>query len=106
MHFCHFYNLKKGQFCKHKLLYWVEDIDNTPQKRVTTDCEGKNYFIDSIHFNSDIFVKVKTDKKAALSFAINNTNNVEIISPKAYRNYVTDTLKNGLNRYDNKCFKE
>ena len=80
---------------------------------VTSD-DGLDIFVEEFGMHNlhtyrdgnELVVKVKTDKKAALSFAINNTNNVEIISPKAYRNYVTDTLKNGLNRYDNKCFKE
>ena len=40
-----------------------EDIDNTPQRRVTTDFDGKNYFIDSIHFNSDIFSDIAEFEK-------------------------------------------
>ena len=41
----------------------LEDIDNTPQRRVTTDFDGKNYFIDSIHFNSDIFSDIAEFEK-------------------------------------------
>ena len=32
-----------------------EEFANTPKKKITTDCDGKNYVIDSIHFNADIF---------------------------------------------------
>lgn len=47
----------------------------------------------------EMIVKVKTNKKNALSFAIYNSANVDIVSPESYRNYVTGILKNGLSRY-------
>ena len=46
-----------------------------------------------------LVVKVKTDKKSALSFAINNPATVDIISPESYRQFMINTLMNGLRRY-------
>ena len=41
----------------------VEEFKNTPKKKSTASCDGKNYLIDSIHFNSDIFDDVEEFSK-------------------------------------------
>ena len=41
----------------------AEALENTPKNKITTDCNGNKYIIDSIHFNSDIFSDIAEFEK-------------------------------------------